>query len=167
MRKFLFIASILFIILFGGLQLFLYLNKPLPLDELRVRASVLPSLSLTTMDGESYEPKAGRPLVLIYFNTTCDHCQRQVEWFRKEISRFEGITLVWMSAQADDVLREFVRTTDFTGAEVDVVHVRHEVVAEKFGTLALPQIFVYDGDGRLVDLFSGETDPAMIRATLP
>jgi thioredoxin-related protein len=45
--------------------------------------------------------------------------------------------------------------------------VRHEEVAERFGVLAMPQIFVYDAGGKLVELFSGETSPGKIRSAIP
>jgi hypothetical protein len=162
MRKLLLVSSIAFIVLFGVLQLFIYFNQPVPLDELRKRAAVLPSLDLVTPDGAPHRLEEGRPIVLVYFNTTCDHCQRQVEWLRSEFSRFEGISVVLMSSQPLEEVREFSRSAFADDQEVTIVKVRHEEIAEKFGVLALPQIFVYDRELRLVELFAGETEPARI-----
>ena len=166
MRKLFLITSVAFLVLFGLLQLLLYLNKPTPLDELRERVPTLPKLHLVGLDGMPYDPGDALPVVLIYFNTTCDHCQRQVEQLRVSLNRFEGISIVLMTAQSIEELQEFMSQIDFGGARVIPVQVLPEEVAEKFGVLSLPQIFVYDANRRLVGLFAGETDPRRIRATL-
>lgn len=167
MRKLFLIASAVFLVLFGFLQLFIYMNRPVSREELRVRAAVLPSLDLTTLDGQPYNLNDKLPLVLIYFNTTCDHCQRQLESLRRERELFAGVPVVLMSSQPEEDLREFQEQTNIAEEGFIIVQVQHEVVAERFGVLALPQIFVYGADGELVDLFSGETSPEKIRLAIP
>jgi peroxiredoxin len=167
MRKLFLIASAVFLVLFGSLQLFIYMNRPVSSDELRVRAAMLPPLRLTALDGKPVDLADKLPVVLIYFNTTCDHCQRQVEALRRERGMFTGIPVVLMSSQPEADVREFVEQNDFVEPGFMIVRVQHEEVAERFGVLAMPQIFVYDADRKLVELFSGETSPEKIRQTLP
>lgn len=164
MKKILFIASAVFVVLFGALQIYINLRKPTPTDELRVRASELPRLSLTTLDGNAFLIPEGEPVVLVYFNSTCDHCQRQLEAMRKESSQLEGTTIVLMSAQSLEDLRAYFNGVD--QGNFNVVHVSPEQVSEKFGVLALPQIFVFGADHQLLDLFTGETDPKKIGSLL-
>jgi peroxiredoxin len=165
MRKLFLIASAVFLVMFGSLQLFIYMNRPVSSDELRVRAAILPPLRLTTLDGKPYDLADKLPVILIYFNTTCDHCQRQVEALRRERGMFKGTPVVLMSSQPEAEVREFVGQADL--AQFIIVRVRQEEVAERFGVLAMPQIFVYDTDRKLVDLFSGETSPEKIRLAIP
>lgn len=167
MRRLFLVTSVVFLVLFGSLQLFIYMNRPVSADELRVRAAMLPLLRLTTLDGKPFELADKLPVVLIYFNTTCDHCQRQVEALRQERGLFTGIPVVLMSSQPEQDIREFVEQTNFVEPGFIVVRVRQEEVAERFGVLALPQIFVYDADHKLGNIFSGETSPEKIRSAIP
>lgn len=167
MRKLFLITSVVFLVLVGSLQLFIFINRPVSADELRIRAAVLPPLRLTTLDGKPYSPADKLPVVLIYFNTTCDHCQRQVEVMRRERELFAGIPVVLISSQPEDDVREFAAKADLVESKFIITHVQQEEVAERFGVLAMPQIFVYDADRNLAGLFSGETSPAKIRSAIP
>lgn len=160
MKKYILIASAVFVLLFGGIQLFLFLKRPATKDELSVKAARLPELKLITLDGQPYQPRTDRSLLLIYFNSECDHCQRQIETLKKRADLFKSCSLVLMSAEPVETVAAF---RDRAGldqvANLDLVHVEHEVIAEAFGVLNLPQIFVYNSRGELIDLFSGETNP--------
>lgn len=165
MKKILLFASVVFVVLFGALQVYINLHQPTPSDELRVRAAELPPLALTTLDGKPFQIPDNTPVVLVYFNSTCDHCQRQLEAMQKEAARFAGAEVIWMSSQSPEDLKVYFdkgQTGLFT-----VVRVQPEEVAERFGVLALPQIFVFGADGKLRELFTGETDPQEIRMALP
>ncbi len=78
MKKTLLIVSVAFLALFGSLQLYVYLSRPTPAGELRVKVANMPALSLKDRQGNEFTIPTGKPVVLIYFNSTCDHCQRQM-----------------------------------------------------------------------------------------
>ncbi len=160
MKKALLIASALFVVLFSALQVYIYLRQPTPAKELRVKAAVLPSLSLTGLDGSEFSIPGDKPVVLVYFNATCDHCQRQVEAMQKASGQFEDTAVIFMSSQPLEDLRSYFLHAGL--GNFFVVHVRPEEVSERFGVLALPQIFVYDANRQLRDLFTGETSPEQI-----
>ncbi len=167
MKKYLLIASGLFVILFGAIQLFLYLNRPSSVDELKIRAAKLPELRLTTLDGAPFQPKGDRSILLVYFNSECDHCQRQVETLKKRIDLFKSCNVVLMSAEPVETVMAFRDKAGLAGIEnLNLVHVEHSTIAGTFGLLSLPQIFVYSKDGELIDLFSGETNPEHIARLL-
>lgn len=165
MKKALLIASALFVVLFSALQVYIYLRQPTPAEELRVKAGVLPPLSLTGLDGSEFSIPGDKPVVLVYFNATCDHCQRQFEAMQKSSHQFEGATVIFMSSQPLEDLRSYFAHTDLSN--FTVVQVRPDEVSERFGVLALPQIFVYDANRQLRDLFTGETPPDQIVRSLP
>jgi peroxiredoxin len=164
MKKILFISSAVFVVLFGALQIYINLRKPTPTDELRIRASELPPLSLTALDGNAFRIPQGKPIVLIYFNSTCDHCQRQLEAMRKERGLLDDVTVILMSAQPLEDLHAYFNGIDL--GHFNVVHVPPEQVSEKFGVLALPQVFVFGANRQLLDLFAGETAPEKIKSLL-
>lgn len=166
-RRILFAASAIFILVFGALQLFLWQWKPTAPDELRQRAARLPSLHLVEVNGKAFTLTPGKPVVLIYFNSTCDHCQRQLTALERAWSRFDEVSLVLMSAQAEEEISAFSSALQFpTTADLKVVRCDPADIAESFGVLSLPQIFIYDEKGNLAGLFSGETSPALIDSVL-
>lgn len=166
MRKVFLVVSIVFIILFGVLQLFITLFRPTDADELRTRAAQLPSLTLTKADGSSFAFPPGKPVVLIYFNTTCDHCQRQIQSLQASASLLKGTPMVLMSSQPAEDVFAYAATLRFLTADVHVVKCKADEIAEQFGLLSLPQIFVYSKEGELIELFAGETQPQKIAAAL-
>jgi hypothetical protein len=86
---------------------------------------------------------------------------------RRERELFAGIPVVLISSQPEDDVREFAAKADLVESKFIITHVQQEEVAERFGVLAMPQIFVYDADRNLAGLFSGETSPAKIRSAIP
>lgn len=165
MKRIILIVSVVIILLFGGLRLLLYSFEPTTENELSIKAAKLPSLSLTLVDGTSYLLSAGHPTVLVYFNSTCDHCQRQVAALKSHLNLFDGISLILMSAQPYDEVVEFASAFG-SYHNIRVVQCKPEEIAEHLGVLSLPQIFVYDSSGSLAGLFYGETEPKVIRGAL-
>ncbi|MBL7845848.1 MAG: redoxin domain-containing protein [Cyclobacteriaceae bacterium] len=167
-KRFILVILFLGVLLVGALQLFIWLNRSTSADELRVRARQLPDLELTDLQGNRVSLETGTPLVLIYFNSECDHCQREIEALKKDIQLFRRCSLVLMSSQPLPEIISFVAASGFKPADsVAVVHVSYESIATSFGQLTLPQIFVYSREGKLVGLFSGETNPAQIAEVIP
>jgi len=168
MRKFFLVVAGVLLLIIAGLELFIYVNRPIGKEALRERAAQLPDLSLTTLDGKNFTLPTDRPAVLVYFNSECDHCQREIANLTQHLDLFTGSVLVLMSAESPEIISSYLRTLTVTSNnKLFVVHVRHEVIAEKFGLLGLPQIFIYSADGQLIDLFSGETQTEIIAKSLP
>lgn len=167
MKKTLLIVSAAFIALFGSLQLYVYLSRPTPAGELREKVANLPVLSLKDRHGNGFTIPSAKPVVLIYFNSTCDHCQRQLNVLRDNLRLFTAASLVLMSSQP---IEEVVAFTDGLGfdraSNVHVVQITHEELSDVFGTLGLPHIFVYSAEGKLVGLFAGETTATAIAEQL-
>lgn len=168
MRKFFLVVAGVLLLIIAGLESFIYLNRPIGKEELREKAAQLPDLELTTLDGNSVNLPGERTIVLVYFNSTCDHCQREIADLQEHMELFEGSVLVLMSAEESQVVASYMSSIGLRMSDsLIIAHVRHEVIAEKFGLLGLPQIFVYSPEGRLIDLFRGETKAEKIARSLP
>ncbi len=167
MRKIILIVSAVFVLCFGALQFLVWQIRPTDRDTLRKLAATMPDLTLTSWRAKSVQLSEGRPTVLVYFNSTCDHCQRQIKATLRDIELFEGMRVVFMSTESIEVLAEVESKYGVTKPDgFELVHCDQAQVAERFGALGLPQIFVYDANGKLVELFTGETPPAAIVRTL-
>ncbi len=167
MKRTIIIISLIFLLLFGSLQLFVFLSRPTPKEELSLRLAQLPEIALTGLDGSAFELRTNKSLVLIYFNSECDHCQRELKAIRDQIELFSSSSVVLMSSQSLEEFASFANGLNFEAfPNVRFGQIKPEQLAETFGSLALPQIFVFSADGKLVTLFSGETKPAEIAASL-
>jgi peroxiredoxin len=164
MKKILLVVSLALILVFGGIKILLP-HLPKKELELRLKAATLPDLTLSAIDGTRTSLIRGKPIVLIYFNSTCDHCQRQVEALKSNLGLFESISVVLMSAQPLEDVIAFAATLTYSD-NLTIVRCKPEEISAKFGVLSLPQIFVYDADGALAGLFYGETNPRTIVAAL-
>ncbi len=167
MKRTVIIISVIFLLLFGGLQLYVFVSRPTPKEELRIRLAQLPEIALTGIDGTEFSLRKGTPLVLIYFNSECDHCQRELKDIRDHIELLSSSSLVLMSSQSLEEFASFANGLNFEDfPNVRFGRIRPEQLANTFGSLALPQIFVFSADGKLVALYSGEASPSEIAASL-
>ena len=167
MKKIWIVATLCIVALFATLQFYIYLSRPTSNEELRTRVAGLPSITLTTLGGTTLQFKTDSSLVLIYFNSECDHCQREIVAIHSSMDLFKSSRLVFMSSQSLDEIKTFANGFDFAScANVAFVKIEHQELAEVFGTLAVPQIFVFGANGKLVSLFSGETKPEIIANAL-
>lgn len=166
MKKIVVIAGALFLVVLLATQVYLFTHQPTPIDELRMKAAVLPSLKLRGLDDTNFEIPNGRPVVLIYFNSTCDHCREEMNAIKKEIDLFDEANLIFFSSEEMPSIVEFASWSGLSGSNVRFGKVSPEEVASRFGVLSLPQIFIYNQQGALNEIFSGETAPAIIAGAL-
>ncbi len=167
MKRTVIIISVIFLLLFGSLQLYVFLSRPTPTEELRIRLAQLPEIVLTGLDGSEFSLPSDKPLVLIYFNSECDHCQRELKDIREHIELFSSSSVVLMSSQSLEEFTSFANGLNFVNSpNVRFGRIRPEQLAETFGQLALPQIFLFAGNGKLITLFSGEKKASEIAASI-
>lgn len=163
MKRTLQIVLIIVLMLFGGIQIYIYMAKPTPDSELRKRAARVPPLVLKGLDDATYQLPKGAQLVLVYFNTSCEHCQLQLSEMKEKMTLFSTAYVFFMSAEPMEDIADFSSRLDLSQySNARIVQVKHDQIAELFGVLSLPQIFVYSKEGDLLALFSGETKPDLI-----
>lgn len=166
MRRTLLILAVSLLVFIIGFQVLVYLSQPTSTEELETRVGTLPGLKLVGVDEAEFELRSGKPIVLIYFNTECDHCQREIASLRDKRELLSAASLVLMSAQPMEEIQRFSATIDFGTTDTRFVQVTPEQIATVFGTLGLPHIFVYSKEGKLLEIFSGETPVEAIASVL-
>ncbi len=118
----------------------------------------LPNLSLFTKDSVKFRIETGQPIVLIYFNSNCEHCQYEVNDVYNNIQSFDEAKVLFLSSESTAQIKAFADTNkllkfpNVTFAKIESAH-----AAEIFGTLSVPHIFIYGQDGKLRKEFRGET----------
>lgn len=119
----------------------------------------LPDFIMTTLQGEALQTKSlqGRN-ILIFYNPDCDHCQRQAQSIRKQMSAFIDWTIYFIAASGDTQARTFAITYDLH-EQKNVVFATAGIteVDRAMGSIGTPSIFIYSDEGKLVKQFDGET----------
>jgi thioredoxin-related protein len=168
MKKVFILVTVIFLVSLIGLQIYVFLHKPTSVEDLNEKAAELPELDLIAAEGYTYRLEKGRTIILMYFNSQCDHCQRQLMVMRENIKLFSSASIIFVSAQERDEVSRVAGIFDFYAfPNVRFVAARPEQLSEKFGVLSLPQIFVYSKYGKLLKVFTGQTKPEDIVAVLP
>lgn len=114
----------------------------------------IPLFTLKEMSGKIFTNenlKKNIPVIFFYFNTECDFCQAEIEDVSKNIQKFKGVQLLFVSFEDIQEIKEFQ-----TGHKLDVYD---NVVFlcdyknsfyDMFGIDHLPSSIVYDKHGNLL-----------------
>lgn len=124
------------------------------------KLSTLPAFSLTALDSSAIESSSFdyAPLVLIYFNSECDHCQYEAQDIKNNIAGFSKATIVFMSSEPLAKIKAFAENGSLNDhANVSFTKITSHDAFTAFGTLAVPHVFIYGPDKRLRKEFKGET----------
>lgn len=73
-------------------------------------AKKLPTFSFFDLDGNvftSQQLKYDKYLMVVYFDPDCDHCNEQAQRIKNSITKFKGVTMVWLSFGDVGLMREF------------------------------------------------------------
>ncbi len=121
--------------------------------------STLPALSLKALDSSSIDASIFKgSLILIYFNSECDHCQYEVKDIMGNITDFTSATLIFMSSEPLAKINSFAEASGLKNYKnVFFTKISANDAFTSFGTLAVPHVFIYGPDRKLRKEFKGET----------
>jgi len=125
----------------------------------------LPSILLTKLDGSKFSAKSlqGHPVILVLFQASCDHCQREAKQIKAHIESFRNYQIYFISADSPQEASKFA--IDYgLGGELNVTFALTDVpsVLNTFGPVSTPSVYIYDAGGKLITKFNGETDISLI-----
>jgi peroxiredoxin len=123
-------------------------------------ANDLPTMPITFLDGTTVQAKSlTGSLILILFQPECDHCQREAQEFQKNLGAFNNYTLYFVSSVGIPETEAFAKQYGLSGhANVKFGVTAVENVLNNFGAISAPSMYIYNGSGKLVKKFNGETD---------
>ncbi len=129
------------------------------------------TLSLPTLfktDSSKYILTSNEPLLLIHFNSECEHCRYELADLKRNLRALQQTKVVLMSSENISTIKK--TASDF-GVEqfsnVDFVKINRDDVYDNFGALSTPHILIYGKDRRLVKEFRGEAKIEAILQYLP
>lgn len=148
----------------------LTLEKDKSNKAVKQKRAVLPVLPLLSLDSTQLDFSIieNKPLVLIHFNSECDHCQYEANDVKKNVEGFSGTNLVFMSSEPLSKIRTFSQQTGLdTYQNIYFTKIDSEHSVDVFGSLSIPHVFIYGADKVLIKEFRGETNATVIIKHLP
>jgi peroxiredoxin len=101
---------------------------------------------------------AERKTILVYFNSTCEHCQYEAGEISKHIDKFSNVNLLFVSEQNLAEIRAFSETYGLDKQEnVKFLKAPDNGFYKIFGSSPIPSVFIYNVDRQLVKNYKGET----------
>jgi len=138
--------------------------------EVAKRITVLPEFDFTTPDRQSFDRgdiPNDIPVALIYFNTTCPHCNSEIADILTHSTLLDSIYFLMVSRQKPELLSQFFHEKKLKGwNNIVVVADTRDLFPKIFGTAMVPTLLLYGKDRRLVKIFKGETSAKAIRNAL-
>jgi len=114
------------------------------------------NVKLFTLDSTRFIFPTAKPVILILFNSTCEHCQYELSQIKANITDFNAVELLFVSAEPIEVIKQVASA--FAAADnIKFIKISPEDVYENFGTVRFPTILIYNTAGKLIKEFKGET----------
>jgi peroxiredoxin len=125
-----------------------------------VATNDLPTMPITLLDSTTIQAKSiTGNFILILFQPDCDHCQREAQEFQKNLAAFDNYVLYFVSSVTIAETEAFAKQYGLSGhANVKFGVTAVENVLNNFGAISAPSMYIYNGSGKLVKKFNGETD---------
>lgn len=159
-RKLAFILLVIVLAAIGFLGYSIY-DRLKEKQAIAERIASLPEFSAVTLNGEMIQtPGAARgaPLILTYFNTSCEFCRAEIQSIQRHKGLREKSTVYLVSDESTSVLKHFAEDAELDSLRnILVLQDSDQQVKRIFGIAGVPSTFVYGVDGTLLQSFKGET----------
>ena len=151
------IASIL------GLIIFLITKTATKLkhkDRIAKQIKTFPYLAVKSVSPNNYDgwKKLDKTTIIIFFNSSCEHCQYEANEIQQRIKDFAGTNLLFISEESEEKIFAFSKEYQMNNTKnIWWLMMKPEDVYETFGAIGVPHIWIYNKDEQLVKEFKGET----------
>jgi glutaredoxin len=124
----------------------------------RQNLEILGNFPIFNFDSARIHLSANRKSILVYFDSQCDHCLYELNQIFIHKNSFKDSDIVLMSSELISTIKIYAERNWPIGlANIHFAKINQVDVYNTFGSLAVPQIFIYGADGILIKEFKGET----------
>jgi thioredoxin-related protein len=130
-------------------------------------AEEIPYFTFTTLDNKRFVKDnldTTRTKLFYYFNSECEHCEKQGSWLSKDIELFDDLEIVFISFEEMDAIESYKSKYNFTKDNITFLQDTRLTFSDKFGVGEFPSIILYTKEGKLIKKFEGETKVSEIVA---
>ncbi|MFK5879154.1 MAG: thioredoxin-like domain-containing protein [Flavobacteriaceae bacterium] len=124
----------------------------------------IPYFTFYTLDQQRFTKDSfdtERTKFILYFNSECDHCQKQARWLKKGIQEnqtaFKQLEMIFISFEEMSMIKGYRDKYQFTQNNITFLQDSRLTFADKFGVGSFPSILIYSKEGKLIKKFEGET----------
>jgi thioredoxin-related protein len=164
------LKMVLFTTLFSFILFAIYALAERIIEKKNIQQQIqlLPVDKFRALDSTLFVYPRAKNVSIIYFNSTCEHCQYELKEIKDHLEMLARTYLVFVSSENIADIRSFSSRSGLTDRDnVSFAKINPGDVYDTFGSVSIPHIFIYDKDGRLVKEFKGETKVEAIAASLP
>lgn len=132
-------------------------------------AENIPYFTFTTLDNKRFTKEnldSTRAKLFYYFNSECEHCEKQGSWLAKDIQLFDNLEVIFISFEEMDAIQGYRNKFNFTRDNITFLQDTRLTFADKFGVGEFPGIILFTKDGKLIKKFEGETKVNEIIASI-
>ncbi len=120
----------------------------------------------TDIKGEAFSPRnlpLGKPVIVLYFDPDCDHCQLESKWIVEQKELFKDISLLFVSWAEMEALQAFPEK-HLQGITSNVFITKDDQykIDDYFGYSEVLSIYVYNSKWIRTASFKGETKPEIL-----
>lgn len=161
MKKILIYISSILTLLIISILIYKINTKLIYKNSLARRLKNLPSFSVKGVLSDSIimlsSFKSNR-LLIIYFNSECEHCQFEIEQLKKHINYFKSSQILLLSSEPSSTIYKFIKIQNLhIYKNIQVAHIDGKVAYETLGFSSVPHILIYGENGLLEKNYKGET----------
>ncbi len=136
--------------------------------DLHLKIKNFPQLTLFKTDSVAFQFPTASVIVLIYFNSGCEHCKYELNEIRRNIQSFTKAEVILMSAENISEIKKVSENFELTSLpNIHFTKINSGDLVDVFGSVSVPHIFIYDKDRKLVKEFKGETKIEAILKFIP
>jgi peroxiredoxin len=122
-------------------------------------AERIPEFTFYKLDGQPFSRKhlaKSKKMVIVFFDVTCDHCQKELKAMSARIDEFKKAELYLVSMDTVPGIHKFMKTfaSKMNGrANVTLLTDLHKQFITRFRPVQFPATYVYGTDGQLIKYF--------------
>lgn len=126
----------------------------------------LPDFCFYTLHGEKSYPERinnDNSTVIIFFDTECHHCTYEIENIIKNAGSFINTNFFLISDQPVKILKRFSEQYKlYKYPQIEILYADYQDITSVFGTVVIPETFIYCKDNNLLKVFKGEVSTEAI-----
>jgi len=115
-------------------------------------------LPLKYINGSKYVHDNNKKVVIILFNSECDHCQSELKDIRNHVEAFRAVDVLLVSTESLNEIKSFAMQSGLhTYPNFHFANISSENLHTTFGVVLFPHMYIYNTDKSLLKEFKGET----------
>ena len=157
-----YLAYLLALLVLGGTALMAYktVHRLQTKKALAASLKTLPHFIATGLDSTQirYPQAIDKPLIIMYFNTECEHCQYETQELKKHLAQFANAQILMLSNESLAKLKTFAKSYALTDIDnLQIAQIPANKAFEIFGFTSVPSLIIYSKNQQLVKQYKGET----------